>query len=246
MLAGCETERVLFTGPYHVRFTESADFRKESSTETLQISVHHAGPAKSEDIVIHYTLSGNAREGVDYVITGETSGTVTIKAGEYFSNIEFRLINNANNILRSQDIIFTLDQVSSNDLQIGQGQSAIGKTYTFTIFDDCILSGNYLGQNTINSASGPVTISSQDCEEYILSNWNINVFTTSQIMDLKFIDNGDNTLTIPQQEEENLGEEQATISGTGIVNPINGELLMTIKLEDFENQPEATLTFKRN
>ena len=245
-LPGCETDRIIFKGPYHVRFTEASDFRKESSTEILKISVHNAGPAREEDIVIHYTLGGNARQGVDYVIIGETAGTVTIKAGEYFADIEFKLINNANNILRSQDIIFTLNQVNLDNLQLGQGKSAIGKTYTFTIFDDCILSGAYIGRRTTSSTPETVTITSQDCEEYLLSNWNIDVFTSSQIMDLKFIDNGDNTLTVPQQEEENLATEQATISGSGTINPVNGEIIMTITLEDFTDKPQASFTLKRN
>ena len=43
----------------------------------------------------------------DYEILG-TRGSVTIASDEYFGYIDIKLINNANNILRSQDLILTL------------------------------------------------------------------------------------------------------------------------------------------
>jgi hypothetical protein len=62
-------------------------------------------------------------------------------------------------------------------------------------------------------------------------------------MDLIFIDNGDNTLTIPEQEEENIVDEVATIEGTGVVDPLTRMIIMTITLVDFDGQPQVTITY---
>ncbi len=240
VIASCETERVIFTGPFFVRFSESALSVKESFSKEIDIEVQVASPKVEEDVIISYKISGTARVGIDYTIVGE-SGKVTVKKGEYFGLIKVKLINNSNNIIRSQDVVFTLESVGGN-LQIGQGESAIGKAYTLTIIDDCILGGTYIGQR--GSVQVPdIFITSTDCENYILSDWNINVFNSSTIMDLKFIDNGDNTLTIPEQEEENLDESQATIRGTGVVDPITRKIILTITLVDFPNQPQVTITY---
>ncbi|MFZ5973654.1 MAG: hypothetical protein ACOYXA_18895 [Bacteroidota bacterium] len=243
LLTACEPEPQIFTGPYHVRFTESALTKKESFSEVIKISVHLVAPAREEEISINYDISGSARENIDYQILG-TRGVVNIDAGNYFGFIEVRLINNANNILRSQDVIFTLRSVTGANLRVGQSEGGIGRTFTLTIQDDCILGGSYLaGRGTPNQ---PVTITSQNCEQYILSNWNIALFTSTTPMDLSFIDNGDNTLTIPEQEEENISEEFATIRGTGVVDPITGQIILTITLVDFEDQPQITLNLARN
>ena len=245
-LTACETERIIFRGPYHVRFTESAGFEKESFSDTIEIEVHNVGPALEEDVVLSYTISGNAREGVDYVVLEERKN-VKILAGEYFGFIKILLINNANNILRSQDVVFTLQTTNIDKLEVGQGATALGKSFTFTIFDDCILGGTYSGQRTGGSTStDDITVSSQDCETYLLSNWNIDVFTTDEEMDLIFIDNGDNTLTVPEQEEENIDDELATIRGTGVVDPVTREIILNITLVDFDDQPEISITLKPN
>jgi hypothetical protein len=244
LMTSCETERIIFTGPYHVRFTEPSAFEKESYSGVIEIEVHHVGPAPEQDVTMSYTIGGNAREGVDYVILEERK-KVKIPAGEYFGFIKIQLINNANNILRSQDIIFTLQTTNIDKLEVGQGPSALGKSFTFTIFDDCILGGTYSGQRTGSSSSMEgMTITSQDCENYVLSNWNINIFQTDTEMDLNFIDNGDNTLTIPEQEEEEIDEEFATIRGTGVVDPATREIILNITLVDFDNQPEVSITLK--
>lgn len=244
-ICSCETERIIFKGPYFVRFTEAAQSEKESFSQPLQIEVHNAGPALEEAIVINYKISGSAREGVDYIILTERE-KITIGKGGYAGKIKFQLINNANNILRSQDIIFTLQTVSSEKLQVGQGESFIGKTFTFTIVDDCILGGTYVGTRGSAPPIKNITITSSDCETYTLSNWNINIFNSTTEMDLKFVDNGDNTLTIPQQEEENLAPEVATIKGSGVVDPTTRKIIMTIMLIDFENQPEVSFTLTPN
>ena len=118
---------------------------KKASVKPIDIEVHIAGPAPDEELTIGYLIGGNAREGVDYVVLDERK-KVKIPAGEYFGNIRIQLINNANNILRSQDIVFTLISANQDNLEIGQGASAIGKEFTFTIFDDCILGGTYSGK----------------------------------------------------------------------------------------------------
>jgi hypothetical protein len=238
----CETERVLFKGPYYVRFTEANAFSKESFSKPINIQVHNAGPAAAGDILINFSVSGNAREGVDYVFVSE-KGTVIIKKGNYFGNITIKLLNNSNNILRTQDIIFTLLGTNAVDVKVGQGESNIGNSFTFTIFDDCLLGGYYSG--TSSTFSVPVTgltIVSDDCERYILSNWNIDFFNTPFDMDLIFIDKGDNTLDIPQQKEDNLPDALSTIIGTGVVDPVTREINMTIQLLDFEGQPEVSFT----
>jgi hypothetical protein len=240
LLGGCETEKIIFTGPYFVRFTDTSLSLKESFSKPVVIEVHQAGQALVEDLTIFYKVSGNARDGVDFTISGEV-GKVTIKKGEYVGNISINLINNANNIIRSQDLILTLESNSSGERRIGQGESSIGSVFTLTIIDDCILGGNYIGQQNSVDVAG-ITISSSDCETYLLSNWNINVFNTSTPMDLIFIDNGDNTLTIPQQEEEMITAEFATIVGTGVVDPLTRKIIMTITLVDFDGE-QVTITY---
>src|SRR6478609_3405851 len=145
---GCETEKILFNGPYHVRFTEENITKKESFSEPIKIEVHLVGLPLSEDITINYGITGSAREGIDYTIAN-AQNTITIKKGEYFGYIEVQLINNANNILRSQDVIFTLQSASDSKLEVGQGPSAIGKTFSLTIQDDCILAGTYSGVQNV-------------------------------------------------------------------------------------------------
>jgi len=240
-LVGCETELKVFEGPYFVRFSETLLTTKESFSKPIPIEVHHAGPAPKDDVTITYAISGSAREGIDYVITG-TRGKVEIESGEYFGTINVQLINNSNNILRSQDIVFTLLTIDTKGLQIGQGTSAIGNTFTLTIQDDCILGGNYYGiQNASDVPITDITVTSTNCEEYVLSNWDIYVFNFNDVRDLVFIDNGDNTLTIPPQEESTLATEQATIDGTGIVDPATRVLTFKIRLVDFEDQPTVTI-----
>ncbi len=242
MIISCETEPILFKGPYFVRFSEVTGFEKESHSKVINIEVHQAGPAPTEDIRITYSIGGNAREGVDYKIVNER-GVVTIPKGEYFGNIQVQLINNSNNILRTQDIIFTLRSTNTTEIKVGQGESQIGQTMTFTILDDCILAGDYLGKRGAFSVPvDNITITSGDCENYILSNWNIGIFGSPFDFSLNFVDNGDNTLTIPEQESNDLPTSVATISGSGVVNPVTREITMTVQLVDFDNSPTVTFT----
>jgi hypothetical protein len=239
ILLSCETEPILFSGPYHVRFTESALTKKESFSDVIKIEVHNVGTALKEDVTINYGVSGTARNGIDYVIQG-TTNSITIKKGQYFGYIEVKLLNNANNILRSQNIVFTLQSANKSELEIGQGPSAIGKTFTLTIEDDCLLSGTYSGtKNVFDIPIEGISISSNDCENYFLSNWNIDIFSPPYDYSLTFVDNGDNTLTI---------EEQGTntkLKGRGIIDPITRKITMTIVFIDFDNE-EVTITLTPN
>lgn len=236
LLTACEQDRTIFEGPYHVRFSEEATTLRESVSGIIQIPVHIAGPAQTEDIVVSYTLAGSAREGVDFEIEGGDR-QVVIPAGEYVGYIELRMINNANNILRSQDVTFTLIGVNDSELALGFGKSAIGKSHTLTIQDDCILSGRFKG---IQAGGGDfvedIFITSEDCETYRLSNWNINLWIIPLDLELTFIDNGDNTITIPEQEST-----FGVMTGIGSVNPITREIEITLNLPEVDI-PDYTFT----
>jgi hypothetical protein len=238
--SSCETERKIFQGPYFVRFTQTAMTQKESFSKPIEVEVHMAGPALSDDVEITYSVSGTAREGIDYVIEGQNR-LVEIEAGDYVGHITISLINNSNNILRSQDLTLKLLTVDTPGLQVGQGASGIGAAFTLTIQDDCILGGNYYGIRSVADVPiTDITITSSNCEEYLLSNWDINVFQFADTRDLIFIDNGDNTLTIPPQEESTLPEEQATIDGSGVVDPTTRTITFSVRLVDFDDQPVVT------
>jgi hypothetical protein len=76
-----------------------------------------------------------------------------------------------------------------------------------------------------------IAITSTDCREYRLSNWNIGLISFPSVpMDLTFIDNGDNSLTIPRQSEEELTAPRDTIQGIGSINPQNGRISLNIEL----------------
>lgn len=242
----CETKQLLFEGPYFVRFTEDAIIEQESYTKSVKIEVHNAGPAPKSDVIIDYVVSGSAREGIDYIING-TRGKVKIKSGEYFGYIDVSLINNANNILESQDVIFTLQSIENNtsDLRVGQGASQIGKSFTLTIEDVCLLEASYYGIRTTSDVPiEDITITSTDpdCEDYILSNWDIYVFNFASIRTLSFKDNGDNTLTIPLQKDPTLADGTNRIDGSGVVDPTTRVITFTVRLVDYEDEP--TFTFQ--
>lgn len=242
LIESCETDPIYFNGPAHIRFTESVLTKKESFGSVIKIEVHNVGPALKEDVTINYDITGNARKGIDYVIEG-TANSVTIKKGQYFGYIEVKLINNSNNILRSQNLVFTLKSISTSDLEVGQGASAIGKTFTLTIEDDCILAGQYSGtKNTFDIPIEGISISSTDCQNYLLSNWNINLFSPPYEYSVIFVDNGDNTLTI---EEQDGGSTPGKIKGQGLVDPITGKITLTLVFLDYENA-EANIVLTRN
>jgi hypothetical protein len=228
-----------FDGPYFVRFTDTTLTYKESYNQPITIRVHNAGPQIAEAITINYTVSGTAREGKDYAFQ-TTKGTVTIPANQSFGEIKLKLINNANNILESQSIILTLASVTPASLQAGFGK--IGKNMTFTILDDCLFSGSYKGArlngtyvnilqlSTTTATLANIDISSLDCKTYTIANWNIGLsdfFGFDAIQpQFTFIDNGDNSLTIPIQSSADLGGD--TLSGSGSWNPQNRQISLNL------------------
>ncbi len=218
-IISCENDPLLFKGPDFIRFTDEAITKKESFVQTTKIEVSLTQAVSGQDLSIAYTTGGSAREGVDYKFISD-KGKVVIKKGTYFGYIEIQLINNSNNILRSQNIIFSLQTVNDSDIQVGQGKSAIGKTFTYTIEDDCILSGSYSGtKSAFEIPVKNILITSSDCETYTLSNWNINLFSPPFDYSLTFVDNGDNTLTIPEQDD---------LKGSGVVDPVTKKINMTL------------------
>jgi hypothetical protein len=238
LLLSCETEPILFDGPYHVRFTESGLSKKESYASIIDIEVHLASPALANDILIGYEISGTARKDTDYKILSDEN-KIVIKKGEYFGYIKISLINNANNILRSQDLVFTLRTVNDSRLQVGQEAGAIGSTFTLTIQDDCILSGMYSGvQNIFDIPVEDISISSNDCETYLLSNFNIGIYGLPEDVPLNFTDNDDNTLTVIQQGDNEI------VTGKGTIDPVTGKinLEITITYKD-ENDVEQHAIF---
>jgi hypothetical protein len=247
-LAACEEQRILFEGPAHVRFTDTTLTYRESIGKIIPLKVHVVGKPLTQAVTVTYTISGNAREGRDYVIEG-TKGTVTIPANKSFGIINVRLINNANNILESQDIIFTLSGVSNDQLQVGFGQeNKIGRRLRLTIQDDCLFSGFYTGARQGSGQTRPdIEITSQNCREYLLTNWNVGLGQNSLFglnavkPTLTFIDNGDNTLTIPTQVTNELPTPYDTLRGSGIWNPQTKAIVLNLRLKLPYSQSKDTV-----
>lgn len=233
-LVACEEQKILFEGPSFVRFTDTTLTYKESIGQPITIKVHIVGKPVNKAVTVSYTIGGTAREGRDYTIEG-TKGLVTIPANKYFGTISVNLINNANNILDSQNIIFTLTDVNpSNDLQVGFGKdNKIGKSLTLTVQDDCLLSGFYTGSRPgYSSVVNNIEISSLNCKEYTVANWNVGVFNFNATKaKINFIDNGDNTLTIPTQVSPDLSSPYDTLRGNGLWNPQTRAILLNIRLK---------------
>ncbi|HYG40922.1 MAG TPA: hypothetical protein VD908_19995 [Cytophagales bacterium] len=249
IFCSCQKEEITFEGPYHVRFTDTLITVKESVTQPVKISIHNVGPILEEDILVKYSVAGSAREDVDYFISGN-KGEVIIPAGESFGYIDLRLINNANNILESQELNFTLEEVTPSTLAIGRSTNGIiGKSFSLIIEDDCILSGTYKAYPHDSIAQdfpsiNNITISSVDCIEYTLSNWDIYVTGFFPVdKNLIFIDNGDNSLTIPEQEEETFNEDFATMKGSGFIDPSTKRITLNIELVDIPEIPPFEITF---
>lgn len=236
-LAACEEQRIPFEGPDFVRFNDTTLVFKESIGQPIPVSVHVVGKPVDQEVTVNYTIGGNAREGRDYIIEG-SKGVVTIPAGKYFGTIIVRLINNANNILESQDVLFTLTGISaSNEYMLGQNGGKLGKTLRLTIQDDCLLSGFYTGTRRGSTASVPdIEISSIDCKTYTVANWNIGLknvlFNLNAVKPtIRFEDKGDNTLKIPEQVNPELPAPYDTLSGSGIFNPQTKAITLNINIK---------------
>lgn len=262
----CETTDVdrTFEGPYFVRFTDSTLTYKESYSQPIPIRVHNVGPVSNQPITINYAVSGTAREGKDYSIVG-TKGKVVIPANKSFGEISLQLINNANNILESQSLTFTLTSVEPSSLKVGFGPTgALGKSLSLTIQDDCLFGGTYTGSGVVSgrTVSVPnISITSADCKQYTLSNWNIGltqfvVIGNSTLFGfnaekptLVFTDNGDNSLTVPAQTNGSLGTN-GSLSGTGAWNPRNRQITLNLQakvqiamIRDTTTYRDTTLRF---
>jgi hypothetical protein len=193
-------------------------------------------------------VGGTAREGKDYRIEG-TKGTVIIPVGQSFGEITVYLLNNANNIIESSNIEFTLTAVKPADkVQVGFGKSGMGNKIVFTIRDACIMDGIYTGQLPVNATQAyqlaDIEISSADCKRYTVSNINVGLIGFQQFFNwespvsfeaerptLDFIDNGNNTLTIPRQIIPQFASGYDTLSGTGVWNPVNKRITLNIKMK---------------
>lgn len=238
-----------FQGPYFVRFTDSTLTFKESRTTPVLVRVHNVGPLLSQPITVNYTVSGSAREGRDYTLP-DTKGTVIIPANKSFGEIPVRLINNANNILESQSLTFTLTGVQPGSLQVGFGKdNIVGRKFTLTIQDDCLFGGLYTGTQLISGRTfgvQDVEVTNTDCKEYTLSNWNINspLFSfNAEKPTLRFIDNGDNTITIPAQVNALLGSTD-TLRGNGAWNPRDKKITLIVQARiQLSATSDTTLTF---
>lgn len=237
-IVACEKSDVdrTFEGPYFVRFTDTTVTYKESYSKPIAIQVHNVGPILDQPITVNYVVSGTAREGKEYSIVG-TKGTVVIPAKASTGNIMVQLINNANNILESTSLTFTLTGVQPSTLQVGFGQNNIvGKTLALTIQDDCLLGGSYTGTQKYGAQTATVpniAITSADCKNYLVSNWNIGIpfFSFDAIKPtLTFIDNGDNSLTVPTQSNAELGATD-TIKGSGAWNPRSKVITLNLQFK---------------
>jgi Calx-beta domain len=244
-LLGCEEQKIIFDQTPFVRFSDTTLSFKESYTKVIKVRIHNAGPQLSESIIVNYTVGGTAREGRDYRILG-TKGAVSIPANQSFGEIQVQLINNANNILGSSSIDFSLTSANPSDkVQVGLGK--LGKTMSLTIRDACLLDGIYSGNrqvaaNRISTVSD-IEISSNDCRTYTLANWNIDLFSFTAIKPtLQFVDNGNNTLTIPPQINSELSPPRDTISGTGLWNPQNRRITLNLRLRTVSNTTRRDTT----
>lgn len=143
LLAACDQSELTFEGPNQVRFTETDGLEVENFhaggaanlNEPINVSVHLLSGLQSNDVIITYSLSGTAEEGVDYTILSDDNRQLIVPAGESFASIDFKLINN--NIQDGdRQIVFQIESVDNN-FSISSGpNSVIGRRYIFTITDD--------------------------------------------------------------------------------------------------------------
>ena len=245
-LAGCKEERILFQGNF-VRFNDTTLTFKESYSPAVKITIHNAGPVLSESIIVNYTIGGTAREGKDYTILG-TRGAVSIPAGQSSADISVKLINGANNILDASTIIFTLTTATPNDkVQVGLNGGKLGKSVVLNIQNVCIFDGIYTGLLPVKTqfyAVADIPITSTNCKRYTIANINVGLTNISTFFNwfdllsfdaespsLDFIDNGNNTITIPKQVIDAFPTGYDTLSGTGVWNPQNKRITLSVRMK---------------
>jgi Calx-beta domain len=233
-LLNCKEQQIVFEGGSFARFSDTLLTYKESYNKVIKVKVHNAGPILEESVVLNYTVGGTAREGKDYRFIG-TKGTVTIPAKQSFGEIQIQLINNANNILDESSVDFTLTTAApSEKIKVGLGK--VGVTTKLIIKDACIYEGTYTGLRLVTATTGyqvpNIDVSSVNCKTYTVSNWNIGLFDFEAITPtINFIDNGNNTLTIPPQKMADLSAPRDTITGNGNYNPANKRITLNLKLK---------------
>jgi hypothetical protein len=231
-VTACDEQEIRYTGSDYVRFTDTSLVYKESIGKVIPIRVHLVGKASDLPITVTYAVSGTAVEGRDYTIEG-TKGTVTIPAGGYFGEINLRLINNSNNLLRSSEILFTLNGAAQGEkqVQIGSGKNfTLGNSIRVVIDDDCLFGGFYDASRAgVSRVVKDVAITSTNCTEYLLANWNVGVLNfNADKLTLRFTDNGDNSLTIPSQYNGFLGD---TLTGNGAWDPRSRQIVLNITIK---------------
>lgn len=137
--SSCDPEdgRVTFGGPYYAQFTTSSfTISEEMESTVVLVEVSNVGPTSDSDIVVSYTTDGStAVEGVDYeLLEGQTSGEITIPAGEHFGYLKLRTIDNEETD-GVKTINFIMSGVSGG---LSAGSGAVGVSYVVTINDnDC-------------------------------------------------------------------------------------------------------------
>lgn len=228
----CHEQEIVYEGPDYVRFTDTTLVYKESLGKVIPVRIHLVGRPSETPVTIAYSVSGTAIEGRDYSIDGQ-KGMVTIPAGSLFGEIGLRLINNANNILRSSELLFTINSASQGEksVQVGTGRNfSMGNSLRVTIEDDCLFGGFYNARRAgYDRLVKDIAITSTNCTEYLLANWNIGVMSfNADKITLRFIDNGDNSITIPNQYSVVLGD---TVLGNGAWDPRTRQIILNVTLK---------------
>ncbi len=239
VMFSCEDKLITYDGPDFVRFTDTTLSFKESYRQPIEIKVHVVGKPQPHPVTVSYIINGTAREGRDYVIEG-TKGSVTIPANEYFGIIRMRLVNNSNNVIGSQQMTLTLMTALKGDgtdaIQVGAGKnSLLGKSLVMTIDDDCLFGGTYTGTlQGYPEEFENIAFTSNDCNNYTVSNWNVGFFIYNAYKPrFTFKDNGDNTITIPRQYNEYIGD---TLYGNGNWDSRTRIITVNLKLKDGDNE----------
>ncbi len=228
----CQEQEIVYNGPDYVRFTDTSLVYKESLAKVIPIRVHLVGKPSDTPVTVSYSVSGTAVEGRDYSIAGQ-KGVVTIPAGSLFGEIGLNLINNANNILRSSELLFSINAASQGEksVQVGTGKNfTMGNSLRVTIEDDCLFGGFYNAKRTgYDREVKDIAITSTNCTEYLVANWNVGVLSfNADKVSLRFIDNGDNSITIPNQYNVILGD---TLLGNGAWDPRTRQIILNLAVK---------------
>ena len=115
-----------------VRFQPDPFFMNTNTTSvneadgTIQVSFN-ISQVQSADLVINFTLTGTATQGVDYTVSGTT---VTIPAGQMTVNFPITLLNDTS-IEQQENLIITVNTTSSSAIFVDQSDEL-----TLTIIDD--------------------------------------------------------------------------------------------------------------